>query len=130
MCYQIAADVQNYFACSDEGPSNPCPFEDLEEADEENMSESDWHMQQAIEASMSGQAVNPSIEEEMFGKPHTQIQSRVSGLTKSWCCNSWFMTLRLGPCCDYQNNFYPMQTLRSRESEVKFSSTEMNTKDL
>ena len=28
---------------------------------------------------MSGQPVNPSIEEEMFGKPHSQIQSRVSG---------------------------------------------------
>ena len=63
--------------CSEEGPSQPCPFEDLEEADED-MSESDWHMQQAIEASMNGQPVNPSVEEEMFGKPHAQVHSRVS----------------------------------------------------
>lgn len=67
-------------ACSDEGPSQPCPFDDLEDEDEEDMSESNWHMQQAIEASMNGGSVNPSIEEEMFGKPHSQIQSRVSTL--------------------------------------------------
>ncbi len=63
---------------SEEGASQLCPFEGLEEADEENFSESDWHMQQAIEASMSGGPVNPTIEEEMFGKPHNQIPSRVS----------------------------------------------------
>lgn len=37
-------------------------------SDDEEMSESDWHMQQAIEASMGGGNVNPSLEEEMFGQ--------------------------------------------------------------
>lgn len=51
-------------------------FGDLEEqSDEENMSESDWHMQQAIEASMRGGNVNPTIEEEMFGGPSSQPQA-------------------------------------------------------
>ena len=40
---------------------------------DEEMSEADYHMQQAIEASMGGGDVNPSLDEEMFG------QSRANG---------------------------------------------------
>ena len=55
-------------------------FGDLEDSDgDDGMSETDWHMQQAIEASMKGGDVNPTIDQEMFGNPAHRVP-RVSFL--------------------------------------------------
>lgn len=47
-------------------------LEELEDMDEGELDEAELHMQQAIEASMSGEPVNPTVHEEMFGTGHAR----------------------------------------------------------
>lgn len=64
---KVPVTIESELACSNPGLPKP-DFGDLEEeSDEEGMSASDLHMQEAIEASLRGENPNPSIDEAMFG---------------------------------------------------------------